>query len=207
MDLNILENQVETKIKDFGVKNVALIVFVAILLISFAFVQSPMRLASKEYGLSWNNQPLAGNIGGNSTGAQVLGATEYNPNIAKEFSNIKVTLSANNSSTALAEYANQVRTIIDSENAAGLIFAKQTPDLLEKQDKLLVDLGNLVVPSVFEDYHRLLLAEYNLEFSQKQGATFEGVSESDIDAVLSAVRNQLSNIKQGFYNSVQLFLP
>ncbi len=207
MDINILESQVETKIKDFGAKNMALIALVAILLVSFAWVQKPMRLASKQQGLSLYNQPLAGNLGQTSSEGQVLGATEYNPDIAKEFSNIKVNVSSDTSSTALAEYANQVRTIIESENAAGLVSAKQTQALVEKQTKLLADLGNLVVPSVFEDYHRLLLAEYNLIFAQKQGTMMEGVSESDIEGVLSIVQNQLSNIRQGFYNSVQLFLP
>ena len=208
MDINILESQVETKIKDFGPKNIALIAFVAILLISFAFVQSPMRLASKESGLSLNSQPLAGNfVSPQANGGQVLGASVYSPEIAKEFSNIKVNISANTSSSALAEYANQVRTIVDSENASDLIASRQTQSLLEKQNKFLSDLGALVVPSVFEDYHRLLLAQYNLEFAQKQGTTFEGVSESDLEGVLSIVQSQLSNIRQGFFNSVQLFLP
>ncbi|MHB8871614.1 MAG: hypothetical protein ACYC5G_04130 [Candidatus Doudnabacteria bacterium] len=207
MDINILESQVETKIKDFGVKNIALIALVAILLVSFAWVQKPMRLASKQQGLALYNQPLAGNLGQISSGGQVLGATEYNPDIAKEFSNIKVNVSSDTSSIALGEYANQVRTIIENENATGLVSAKQTQALVEKQTKLLTDLGNLVVPSVFEDYHRLLLAEYNLIFAQKQGAMVEGVSESDIEGVLSVVQNQLSSIRQGFYNSVQLFLP
>lgn len=208
MDMNILESQVETKIKDFGPKNIALIAFVAILLISFAFVQSPMRLASKESGLSFNNQPLAGNFAGTSTkGGQVLGASVYSPDIAKEFSNIKVTVSANTSSSALAEYANQVRAIVDGENAPSLLASRQTQSLLEKQNKFLTDLGALVVPSVFEDYHRLLIAQYSLQFAQKQGTTFEGVSESDLEGVLSVVQSQLSNIRQGFFNSVQLFLP
>ena len=208
MDMNILESQVETKIKDFGPKNIALIAFVAILLISFAFVQSPMRLASKESGLSLNNQQLAGNFANTSTkGGQVLGASVYSPDIAKEFSSIKVLVSANTSSSALAEYANQARTIVDGENASLLLTSRQTQSLLEKQNKFLTDLGALVVPSVFEDYHRLLIAQYSLQFAQKQGTTFEGVSESDLEGVLSVVQNQLSNIRQGFYNSVQLFLP
>lgn len=173
--------------KDFGAKNVALIALFAVILGSLAWTQRPARVVSTQSGLSFNKQNTNIFAQNTSDQAQVLGATQVNQDLIKQFAGVEIQTSADTSKEALQNYADQVRTVIQVEGG---------------QAKVIDDLKIIAVPEVLADYQRLTLAYYSLKFMPQDNTT-----GAQNDALMSAIQQQLQTIRSNFQTSAALDLP
>ncbi len=173
---------------DFGAKNIALIAVVAVILIILVWSQSSSRHVGNTTGLSFSSAPT--NLYASNSQPQVLGASTYNADLTKQFSNIQIQVSADTSSTALQNYASQMNAVLTQDNRSDV-------------QKFLADLSSIAAPSVLADYHRLMIAYYSLQLNPTGGLA----NGQDPAALSSAVDSQLQQIRSGFKTSIGLNLP
>ncbi len=189
------------KIEDFGAKNIGLIAIFAVALGALVYFQAPARQKAASNGLSFNSQSTNSYALGNSNSGsgQVLGASQYNPELIKQFSSINILTSADTSKTALQTYADQLAIIKSADNAEALAAGSGTT---AQQDKLIADLKALAAPEVFADYHRLTLAYYSLKFMARQPDN----QIQNADALADVVAGQAQQIAAGFQTSAGVAL-
>ncbi len=94
-------------------------------------------------------QDLAAEETGASTGEAVLGASTYDKSVPAQFSSLQIATSQDNSAAAIQSYATQVNVVIADE-----VTKNSTPAQFQK---LASDLQAIAVPSSIEDYQRLLV--------------------------------------------------
>ena len=181
---------------DFGIGNIALISLVAVVLFLMAWHQRPLQFkgqSSDAAVLTLQPQPKLLAQAGSS---QVLGAATYNKDFAKQFSNIPIQISQENSVPALQNYAFQVITAVENDR-----LSDKNP---QHELKFLADISRLAVPNVSElqDYQRLLIAYYQLDYAQSSGQLAAAQSNA-----VGQVKEQLDLIRSDVQTNYQLQLP
>jgi hypothetical protein len=148
---------------DFGPKNIALIAVVAVVLGSLAWSQRPIRIAAVQ-----NRDTLSASlIADNSSTPKVLGATEYNQELINQFEPIQIQTSDDNSQQGFIRYAQQVNIVKSADRVETLLNGTVLERNKTDNEKFIADLKKIAAPSELSDYHKLLLAYYQLLFTQQ----------------------------------------
>ncbi len=187
----------EKHYNDFGPKNIALIVTVAVVLAALAWSQRPIRLAAINGGTSLETGLAADNSGG-----KVLGASQYNQDIIDQFEPINVATSTDNSKQAFLNYIDQVEIVKRADKVSLLLGGNVLQRSKEGQNKFISDLKAIAVPSVLVDYQKLLLAYYQLRFEQQTS-----LHPDQVAVYLSAVSEQLTQMRKDYARSAGIGLP
>jgi hypothetical protein len=187
----------EKHFHDFGPKNIALIALVAVVLGALAWSQRPIRSVAIEHGTGIN-----ANLAVNNAGGKVLGASEYNQALIEQFAPIEVKTSPNNSYQAFVNYTEQVNVVKEADGLELLLNGNALQRSKDGSDKFIADLKKIAVPSVLEDYHKLLLAYYQLRFTQQ-----DSLNSDDVGVYVSAVGNQLDVLRTNYQKSAGVMLP
>lgn len=190
----------EKHFEDFGPRNIALIVLIAVILAALAWSQRPIRLAAVDHGTSLNSGILA--VDNNSDQGQVLGASAYSGDILNQLDPVDVKTIADNSSDSFNNYVQQLNIVLKADNADGLLNASAQTLNKDDQDKFIADLERIAVPSDLAEYHKLLANYYKLRFTQQ-----DSLQTEQVGVYISAVSEQLDKIRQDFLNSASLLLP
>ncbi|MDB4940408.1 MAG: hypothetical protein JWO40_833 [Candidatus Doudnabacteria bacterium] len=188
----------EKHFNDFGLKNVALIAVIALVLGTLAWTQKPLRLAAVKggTGLSASLADLPNN------GGQVLGATEYNQQLIQQFEPNDIRTSEDNSQQAFVNYADQVNIVKNSDNIQGLLTGNSLQSSKDAQDKFISDLKRIAAPSALSDYHKLLLAYYQLRFNAQSSLEADQMATYAV-----AVQGQLDLLRTNYQTSAEVALP
>ncbi len=187
----------QQKYKDFGPRNLALIAGAVLVLGVLAWTQRPVRSAAIKNGTG-----LGTGLAISSTDSQVLGASSYNEELIKQFEPIDIKTSADNSSDAFNSYIAQINLVKTADNLDLLLNGNVSQRGKDKQVKFIADLKRIAAPTVLADFHKLLLAYYQLRFDQQSS-----LSSEDYASYVAAVGAQLDQIRIDFNTSAGINLP
>ncbi|GAC1413404.1 MAG: hypothetical protein NVSMB66_5300 [Candidatus Doudnabacteria bacterium] len=186
----------EKHYKDFGLANIALIGSVALILGFLAWSQKPIRTAAIINGTGLNTD-----LASASGSGRVLGATEYNQQLISQFEPIDIKTSEDNSQQAFSNYISQV-SIVKQSDRSDVLLAGSAKSNKADQEKFIYDLKTIAVPSTLSDFHKLLLAYYQLKFSAQGSPQAE-----QLGAYAAAVQLQLDKMRENFRTSAEVILP
>lgn len=181
----------------FGLANIALIGSVAVVLGFFAWTQKPIRTAAIKNGTGLNTDLAAASGAG-----RVLGATEYNQQLIAQFEPIDVKTSEDNSQQAFINYASQVTIVKNADKIDFLINGNSLQRSKTGQEKFIADLKTIAAPSSLADFHKLLLAYYQLRFSAQ-----DSLQADQVNVYAAAVQGQLDKMRDNFRTSAEVNLP
>jgi hypothetical protein len=188
----------EKHFNGFGLKNLALIVVAAVVLGALAWNQKPLRLASVNPASSLN----ATVADASGTHGQVLGAVEYNQQLVDQFAPIEVKISNDNSQQAFINYTDQVAAVQSGDNLSLLLNGNSLQRSKDGKDKFISDLKQIAAPSALKDYHKLLLAYYQLKFNAQ-----DSLQADQVGVYAVAVQGQLDKLRENFKTSAEVVLP
>lgn len=185
-----------TKMQDFGVKNIALILGIAAVLGLLAWEQKPMHLAA----IQQQQSKIADS-------ARVLGANTVDPKILEQFQAVPVTTIQDNSKQAFVNYGTQLSIVYANDLLPDLVFSSEQgtqadTETAARENKLLADMQKIAVPSELADYHRLSLAYYSLIFLNHQGQ-----AAPDMAAAIPLIAEQIDKLRTGYAVSAGVTLP